>query len=152
MPKKSAGILLYRIKDQVLQVFLVHPGGPLHAKRDIGAWSVPKGEFTDEEDALVAAKREFKEETGMDITGEFQELSPIRQKSGKLVYAWAVEGNLDEKQLVSNLFSMEWPPRSGRYESFPEVDRGEWFTVEMAKLKVIEAQAALVDELVTMQS
>lgn len=139
--------MLYRIR-QVLEVFLVHPGGPLHANKDAGAWSIPKGEFTDEEDALTAAKREFAEETGAVIKGAFVELSPVKQKSGKIVYAWAVKGDLDEKLLVSNLFTMQWPPHSGKYESFPEVDRGSWFDTETAKLKMIAAQAALVDELV----
>ena len=148
MPKKSAGILLYRIKNQLLELFLVHPGGPLHVKRDEGAWSVPKGEFTDDEDPLTAAKREFAEETGAAVEGNFIELSPVKQKSGKIVYAWAVEGDLDERQLVSNLFTMQWPPRSGRYQSFPEIDRGEWFSVQTARQKIIPAQAAFIDELV----
>ena len=148
MPKKSAGILLYRIRNGSVEVFLVHPGGPLHAKKDLGAWSVPKGEFEENEDPLLAAKREFREETGADINGDFTVLSPVKQKSGKLVYAWAIKGDFDEKRLVSNAFTMEWPPRSGKYQSFPEVDRGEWFGTAMAKEKMIPAQAALVDELV----
>ena len=119
----------------------------MHAKKDLGAWSVPKGEFDEEEDPLLAAKREFREETGSEIRGDFTALSPIKQKSGKIVYAWAVEGDFDEKGLVSNAFTMEWPPRSGKYQSFPEVDRGEWFGAALAKEKMIAAQAALVDEL-----
>ena len=148
MPRKSAGILVYRIKAQVLEVFLVHPGGPLHAKKDLGVWSIPKGEFGDNEEPLAAARREFQEETGTAIDGDFKPLTPIKQKSGKIVYAWAVEGEVDESKLVCNEFTMQWPPRSGKYQSFPEVDRGEWFTVEQAKQKMIPAQAALVDELI----
>ncbi|MBE7173442.1 MAG: NUDIX domain-containing protein [Williamsia sp.] len=147
MPRKSAGILLYRLKTGVPEVFLVHPGGPLHAKKDLGSWSIPKGEFEEGEEPLAAARREFKEETGAEIGGDFTALSPIKQKSGKIVWAWAVKGDFDEKELVCNLFTMEWPPRSGRYSSFPEVDRGEWFGVELARQKMIPAQAALVDEL-----
>lgn len=148
MPRKSAGILLYRLKNHQPEFFLVHPGGPLHAKKDLGAWSIPKGEFTDGEEPLAAARREFEEETGKRIEGRFQELTPVKQKSGKLVYAWALEGDFDEKGLVCNLFTMEWPPRSGQYNSFPEVDRGEWFAAEPAKQKMISAQAALIDELI----
>lgn len=148
MPKKSAGILLYRVRDHSVEVFLVHPGGPLHAKKDLGAWSVPKGEFSEGEDPLPAAKREFREETGRDIEGDFTALSPVKQKSGKIVYAWSVKGDFNEKELASNTFTMEWPPRSGKYQSFPEVDRGEWFSTGLAKQKIIPAQAALIDELV----
>ncbi len=150
MPRKSAGILLYRAEDRPLEVFLVHPGGPLHAKRDLGAWSLPKGEFTEEEAPLDAARREFEEETGKAVEGEFLPLTPVKQKSGKWVYAWALEGDFDAASLVCNLFTMEWPPRSGRYQQFPEVDRGEWFPVPVALQKVIEAQAALILELEAM--
>ena len=149
MPRKSAGILVYRIKGQP-EIFLVHPGGPLHAKKDLGSWSIPKGEFGDDEEPLAAARREFQEETGAAIEGDFKPLTPIKQKSGKIVYAWAVEGDFDEKALVSNLFTMEWPVKSGQYKSFPEVDRGEWFSTGLAKQKLIPAQAALVDELLSL--
>lgn len=132
-----------------MEIFLVHPGGPLHARRDLGAWSIPKGEFDDGEEPLAAARREFKEETGKSIEGDPVPLAPIRQKSGKWVYAWAVEGDLDPAQMVCNHFTMEWPPRSGQFKSFPEADRGEWFPVNAAKEKVIPAQVALIEELET---
>lgn len=149
MIKQSAGILLYRLKNKELEVLLVHPGGPFFAKKDVGAWSIPKGEFSDKEDPLEAAEREFREETGATVSGEFVTLSPITQKGGKIVLAWAVEGNLDPQQIKSNTFEMEWPPRSGREQSFPEIDRGEWFTVPVAKEKINQAQAAFIDELMT---
>jgi predicted NUDIX family NTP pyrophosphohydrolase len=134
--KQSAGILLYRINDKNLEVFLVHPGGPFWAKKDQGAWSIPKGEFDEEEEGIFAAKREFLEETGMAVEGEAIPLSPQKQKGGKLVYAWAVEGNLDPAEVRSNTFEMEWPPRSGRLGSFPEIDRAGWFPVEEALRKI----------------
>lgn len=146
--KKSAGILLYRLINQKPEVFLVHPGGPFWAKKDMHAWSVPKGEFNDDEDPLDAARREFEEETGLTISGKFTGLSPIRQKNGKMVYCYACEGNIDSELIRSNLFEMEWPPRSGRMMSFPEIDRGEWFETPESKLKIIEAQAAFIDELI----
>ncbi len=146
MAKKSAGILLYRFSNAALQVFLVHPGGPFFAKKDLGAWSIPKGEFTDE-DPLLAAKREFREETGIFLEGEFLALQPVRQKAGKEVYAWALEGDLDPSAIISNTFELEWPPRSGRYQSFPEVDRGEWFDLSTAREKINAAQEALIVEL-----
>lgn len=147
--KKSAGLLLYRKKADLLQVFLVHPGGPFWKKKDLGAWSVPKGEFTEEEDSLSAAIREFKEETGMSISGDFIRLSPVRQKSGKLVEAWAVEADIDPSSVQSNTFDMEWPPRSGKRQSFPEIDKGDWFSLEEAKEKIIPAQLPLLDDLIS---
>jgi predicted NUDIX family NTP pyrophosphohydrolase len=144
--KKSACILVYKQSSQ-LKVFLVHPGGPFFQKKDLGVWTIPKGEFEEIEEPLLAAKREFEEETGQKIEGNFIELSPIRQKSGKLVLAWAVEGEVNEKEIRSNEFSMEWPYRSGKMQNFPEVDKGEWFDLNSAKLKINPAQIALLDEL-----
>ena len=144
--KKSAGILLYRL-EKGFEVFLVHPGGPFFAQKDLGAWSIPKGEFTDEE-PLEAAKREFQEEVGLALTGEFIELSPVKHKSGKMVFAWAQKGNVDPQSLVSNTFEMQWPPLSGKFQEFPEVDRGEWFTADVAKQKINPAQIPLIDELI----
>jgi predicted NUDIX family NTP pyrophosphohydrolase len=145
--KKSAGLLLFRRKSAGLEVLLVHPGGPLWAKKDDGAWSTPKGEIEAEEDPLAAARREFEEELGSPISGEFIELAPIRQASGKVVHAWAIEGDFDPATLTGGTFTIEWPPRSGRQQHFPEVDRAEWFTVDEAKRKINKAQAALLDEL-----
>jgi predicted NUDIX family NTP pyrophosphohydrolase len=147
MPRTSAGILLYRRKKNVLQVFLVHPGGPFFTKKDEGAWSVPKGELDEGEDALAAARREFEEETGCRAEGTFIPLSPVTQKNGKIVLAWAMEGDCDADAIRSNTFALEWPPKSGRVRDFPEVDRAGWFTVDEAKKKSNPAQAALVDEL-----
>jgi len=147
MSRTSAGILLYRWKNSVLGVFLIHPGGPFFAKKDEGAWSVPKGELDEGEDALAAARREFGEETGCKAEGDFIPLSPIIQKNGKTVLAWAVEGDCDAASIKSNTFALEWPPKSGRVQDFPEVDRAGWFTVDEAKKKINPAQAALVDEL-----
>ena len=149
MAKKSAGILLYRFSEKQLQVMLVHPGGPFFAKKDLGAWSIPKGEFTDE-DPLLAAKREFQEETGISIEGEFKPLDPVKQKGGKEVHAWAVEGDLDVTHIQSNTFELEWPPRTGKYQSFPEVDRGEWFDIPTAKKKINAGQWALIAQLEAM--
>ena len=144
MGKQSAGILLYRKNDAQLQVFLVHPGGPFFKNKDLGSWSVPKGEFLDDEDPLIAAKREFVEETGQSIDGNFIPLNPVTLKSGKVVYAWAVEGDIDDKTIFSNLFEMEWPPKSGKKQSFPEIDRAAWFDIETAKLKINAGQVGLV--------
>jgi predicted NUDIX family NTP pyrophosphohydrolase len=145
MAKKSAGILAYRIKDK-MEVLLVHPGGPLWAKKDAGVWSIPKGEFTDEE-PVAAARREFLEETGIAIDGDLTALTPITQKNGKTVYAFAIAADLDASVMQSNLFEWEWPPRSGRMQSFPEVDRAEWFAIDVAETKIIPAQVALLKEL-----
>jgi predicted NUDIX family NTP pyrophosphohydrolase len=147
MAKQSAGILLYRFSMDQLQVFLVHPGGPFFKNKDIGTWSIPKGEFLDDEEALTAAKREFKEETGQPINGNFIPLEPIIQKSGKKVYAWTVEGDIDHETIFSNTFEIEWPPRSGKQQAFPEVDRAGWFDLETAKVKIIAAQVGLIGNL-----
>ena len=148
MPKTSAGLLLYRVVDQRLQVFLAHPGGPLWAKKDLGAWSIPKGELDPGEDALAAARREFAEETGQQVTGDFMPLTPLKQPGGKTVHAWAVEGECDPGAVRSNLFTMEWPPRSGRRQEFPEIDRAEWFSIEEAHEKILKGQAGFLAELV----
>lgn len=147
MPKKtSAGLLLYRVRAQV-EVFLVHPGGPFWAKKDLGAWTLPKGEIEEGEDPLSAAVREFTEETGFVVAGEFRPLQPLRQPSGKTILAWAVEGDCDPAELRSNVFSMEWPPKSGNRQEFPEVDRAAWFTVEEARRRIIAGQAPFLDQL-----
>lgn len=147
MAKKStAGLLLYR-RVGGLEVFLIHPGGPFWAKKELGAWSLPKGEIDEGEEPLDAAKREFTEETGFAIDGEFHPLEPIKQSGGKLVFAWAVEGDCDPAQLCSNLFSMEWPPRSGKTQEFPEVDRGAWFDIAEARKRILPAQAPFLDQL-----
>ncbi len=145
--KNSAGILPYRIRSGVLEVFLVHPGGPFWAKKDAGAWSIPKGEFEEGADPLEAAKREFFEETGTPIDGKFVSLTPLKQRSGKVVHAWAVEGDIDSSTVTSNTFSMEWPPRSGRQQEFPEVDKGEWFAMAAAREKLLAGQHGFLDEL-----
>ena len=147
MPKQSAGILLFRKVNNQLEVFLVHPGGPFFKNKDDGVWSIPKGEFIDDEDALIAAKREFSEETGQEIDGDFIKLKPVKLKSGKTVHAWAVEGDIDHEVIVSNLFEMEWPPKSGKVASFAEVDRAAWLEAAVAKIKVNPAQIALIEEL-----
>lgn len=147
--KKSAGILAYKIADKETEIFLVHPGGPFWKNKDLGAWSIPKGEFTEEEDALDAAIREFKEETGITISGSFIELNPVKLKSGKMVYAWAIEQDIDISEFKCGSFiDVEWPPKTGKTLSIPEVDKGEWFTKDMAKKKINPSQAALVDELI----
>jgi predicted NUDIX family NTP pyrophosphohydrolase len=147
MAKTSAGLLMYRLRGGTLEVLLVHPGGPLWANKDAGMWSIPKGEVREGEDALATAKREFEEETGIRPAGEFVALEPIRQKSGKIVHAWALEGDCDPAAIRSNTFKMEWPPRSGRMQSFPEVDRAEFFAATEAKQRINPSQAAFVDEL-----
>jgi len=147
MGKKSAGLLMYRRRNRALEVLLVHPGGPFWAKKDAGSWSIPKGEYTPEEDPFGVAKREFLEETGFEASGEFKPLTPLRQPSGKIITAWAFEGDCDASSAKSNSFMMEWPPRSGRQQEFPEVDRAEWFSIPMAKEKIIEGQAGFLDEL-----
>jgi predicted NUDIX family NTP pyrophosphohydrolase len=135
-----------------LEVLLVHPGGPFFVKKDLGAWSIPKGEFADGEDPQQAAIREVQEETGYNVEGPFIPLNPITQKGGKKVYAWAAEGDLDALTIVSNTFALEWPPRSGRTQDFPEVDRAGWFPPDEAREKIKLAQAALIDELLTIIS
>jgi predicted NUDIX family NTP pyrophosphohydrolase len=150
MAKQSAGLLVFRKKKNGLQFFLVHPGGPFFARKDAGAWSIPKGEFDDSEDALSAAKREFKEETGTTMEGKFISLTPVKQKSGKLVHAWAIEGDVDETAVVSNSFEIEWPPKSGKQKTFPEIDKAGWFDLQKAKEKINPAQVALLEETATL--
>jgi predicted NUDIX family NTP pyrophosphohydrolase len=147
MSKKSAGILLYRLNNKTLEVFLVHPGGPFWKNKDEGAWSIPKGEFDENEEPLAAAIREMKEETGVIVKGDFIELTPIKQKSGKLVYAFAKEHDLDPSKIKSNEFEMEWPPKSGKKKMFPEIDKAEWFDLKAAKEKINPGQISLLEEL-----
>ena len=148
--KSSAGLLLYRIREAAIEVLLVHPGGPYWKNKDEGAWSIPKGEFLPEEDPLAAARREFFEETGVAIEGELRALKPLRQPGGKIVHAWAVEADLDPATIVSNTFEIEWPPRSGRLQSFPEIDRGAWFSLPEARRKILRGQVPLLEELAQM--
>jgi len=138
---------MYRYHDDILEVFIAHMGGPFWAKKDEGAWSIPKGEFEDTEEPLEAAKREFYEETGITPQGEFIELGTIQQSSGKIIYAWAFEGNCDPQKIKSNTFEMEWPPRSGKFARFPEIDKAAWFPADIAKQKLIKGQRGLIDEL-----
>lgn len=147
MPKKSAGILMYRFREKRVEVFLVHPGGPFWKTKDQGAWSIPKGECTESEDSLDAARREFEEETGYPIEGPYIDLGVLRQSSRKEVHAWAVEGDGDPDRIVSNTFEMEWPPRSGEYKHFPEVDRAEWFSAAAAREKLHPGQVGFIDRL-----
>jgi predicted NUDIX family NTP pyrophosphohydrolase len=153
MAKRSSGILLYRGAGPSLEVLLVHPGGPFWAKKEDGAWSIPKGEHDAEEEALAAALREFEEETGSKPEpGELEDLGTVRQKSGKTVQAWALEGDLDADAIRSNTFTMEWPPRSGRQSEFPEVDRAAWFAIDEARERINPAQAAFLDRLIDVSS
>jgi len=145
--KRSAGLPLYRKCAGRLEVFLVHPGGPFWTKKDAGAWTIPKGEIGEDEEPLAAARREMAEETGFAPEGKFIALPPVRQKAGKLVLAWAVEGDCDPAALRSNSFSMEWPPHSGRSAEFPEIDRGAWYGITEAREKLLEAQLPLLDAL-----
>jgi len=147
MAKRSAGLLMYRRRRSVLEVFLVHMGGPFWEKKDAGSWSIPKGEYTAEEDPLAVAKREFQEETSFLASGEFIPLTPQKQPSGKVITAWAFEGDGDASAVKSNTFLMEWPPRSGRKQEFPEIDRAAWFTLPVAREKIIKGQAGFLDEL-----
>jgi predicted NUDIX family NTP pyrophosphohydrolase len=147
MPKISAGLLMYRRIGGELQVLLVHPGGPVWSHKDAGWWSIPKGEIDEGEDALAAARREFAEETGFAVGEPFIELTPVQLRSGKIVHAWAFEGDCDPAALQSNTFALEWPPRSGQRREFPEVDRAGFFTVAQAKEKMSERQFPLVEEL-----
>ena len=145
--KQSAGLLLFRKNKGDLEVFLVHPGGPFWKNKDEGAWSIPKGELNEDEETLPAAIREFFEETGLLVSGHFIPLNPVQLKSGKKVFAWALEKDIDADNIFSNNFEMEWPPRSGKMQSFPEVDRGEWFTVAQAKKKINGGQLDFLKKL-----
>jgi predicted NUDIX family NTP pyrophosphohydrolase len=147
MPKTSAGILLHRLRDGQREVLLVHPGGAFWKNKDDGAWTIPKGEVAEGEDLLAAAQREFHEELGTRPAGAFRELTPIKQKAGKWVHAWAVEGDLDTTTIKSNTFTMEWPPRSGKQAQFPEVDRAAWFPLPEARRKINPAQVSLLDQI-----
>jgi predicted NUDIX family NTP pyrophosphohydrolase len=148
LAKRSAGILLYRTGGGAPEVLLVHPGGPFWARRDAGAWSIPKGEYDDDEDPRACALCEFEEETGTALpAGELIELGSVKQKGGKLVSAWAAEGELDADAVRSNTFTMEWPPRSGHRAEFPEIDRAGWFDVDTAREKLVAAQAEFLDRL-----
>ena len=143
MPKRSAGLLMYRRRNGQVEVFLVHPGGPFWAKKDMGAWSICKGEYAESELPLEAAKREFEEETGFTAQGSFLELGVVQQASGKIVSAWAFEGDCDPGKLVSNHCQVEWPPRSGRMIEIPEVDRGGWFSIAAAREHILKSQQPL---------
>jgi predicted NUDIX family NTP pyrophosphohydrolase len=145
--KTSAGLLLYR-RCPELEVFLVHPGGPFWTRKDAGAWSIPKGEVEDGEDPLHAAKREFTEETGFTISGEFRSLDPLKQPSGKIIYAWAIEADCDPGQIRSNSFSLEWPPKSGKIQQYPEVDRAAWFNIAEARNKILAGQVGFIEQLI----
>jgi predicted NUDIX family NTP pyrophosphohydrolase len=150
MPKQAAGILLYRRGRNGLEVLLAHPGGPLWARKDYGAWTLPKGQFTDGELPLDAAKREFEEEMGSKPAGEFQTLGTLKQPSGKIIHAWAAEGEFDCATVKSNLFTMQWPPRSGTMSEFPEVDRAAWFSIEEARVKILKGQSPFLDRLLAL--
>ncbi|GAA4753754.1 NUDIX domain-containing protein [Flavisolibacter ginsenosidimutans] len=147
MARKSAGLLVYRKKNSVLEVFLIHPGGPFWKGKESGAWSIPKGEFAEDEEPLQAARREFAEETGQEVNGDFVELKTIQQKSGKFVYAWAVEAELNADAVISNTFKMEYPYKSGKWITVPEVDKAAWFSVKEAREKINPAQTELLDDL-----
>ena len=146
--KQSAGVLLFRKTGSVLEVLLAHPGGPFWKNKNDGAWSIPKGEYGENEDPLAAAKREFAEETGLTPSGKFLPLGEIRQPGGKVVTAWAVEGDFDATTLRSNTFSIPWPPGSGKLQEFPEIDRAEWFPLEVARRKILQGQAEVLDRLI----
>jgi predicted NUDIX family NTP pyrophosphohydrolase len=145
--KKSAGILAYRKTGNVYEVFLVHPGGPFWKNKDVHAWSIPKGEFNDDEIPFSAAKREFFEETGFEVDGEFIELNPVKQPGGKQVYVWAVEADFDPEAIVCNTFSLEWPPLSGKVLEVPEIDKAAWFSLEVAMHKIHKGQIPLLEQL-----
>jgi predicted NUDIX family NTP pyrophosphohydrolase len=149
MEKRSAGLLMFRRRDPEVEVFLVHPGGPFWSNKDAGAWMIPKGEYVDGELPLDAARREFHEETGFEANGEFIDLGTVRQAGGKLVSAWAFEGDCDPRRLTSNSCMVEWPPRSGRTIEIPEVDRGAWYSLSAAKSSILKSQQPFLDALVT---
>jgi predicted NUDIX family NTP pyrophosphohydrolase len=148
MSAKSAGILLFRFKSDKLEVMLVHPGGPFWARKDQAAWSIPKGILDENENPLDAAKREFNEETGLEADGAFIELGEVKQPSGKIVHAWALEKDLDVTEITSNSFTMEWPKNSGKMREYPEIDRAGWFSLDEARTKILKGQVALLDRLV----
>jgi predicted NUDIX family NTP pyrophosphohydrolase len=147
MPKRSAGILMYRRRPPMFELLLVHPGGPFWAKKDLGAWSIPKGEYSQGEDALAVARREFEEETGACVDGEFLPLGDLVQPGRKIVTAFALAGDLDPAELRSNEFELEWPPRSGRKKSFPEIDRAAWFAPDEARRRILTGQAEFITRL-----
>ena len=147
MSVRSSGILLYRYENRALQVMLAHPGGPFWSKRDDGAWSIPKGMAAEGEEPLAAAKREFEEETGHAIVGDFIDLGELKQPSGKIVHAWALESDFDVETLESNTFTLEWPKHSGKVRAYPEIDRAAWFGTDEAKTKILKGQAAFLDRL-----
>jgi predicted NUDIX family NTP pyrophosphohydrolase len=152
MPKKSAGFLPYRFREGNLEVFLVHPGGPYWAKKDLRAWSIPKGEYSPGEDPLAVAKREYREETGCEAEGDFIPLTDRKQPSGKIITAWAFAGDCDPDAITSNTFSLEWPPNSGQMQEFLEVDRAAWFRPDIAKEKILPGQRGFIQELETLLS
>ena len=145
--KKSAGILVYRTISGVPEVLLVHPGGPFYKNKDLNTWTIPKGEFEEGEDPFVAAKREFYEETGHEVRGKFLPLTAVKQNGGKWVHTWAIEGDIDSSAIISNLFTMEWPPKSGQQKEFPEIDKARWFTFDDAKEKILKGQIPILQEL-----
>lgn len=147
MARLSAGLLMFRRTNNSLEVFLVHPGGPFWQKKDLGAWSLPKGEYEDGEDPLVAAKREFVEETGINPMGDYVSLEALKQPSGKVITAWAFEGNCNPAEIRSNTFALEWPPKSGKIQKFPEIDRAGWFSIEDARARLIKGQLGFLETL-----
>ena len=149
MRQRSAGILLYRYQGKELQVLLVHPGGPFWVNKDQGAWSIPKGLFETDEQPLVAARREFEEETGFSVEGDFIDLGEQKQPSGKMIHIFALEGDIDVSKLASNTFPLEWPRHSGQIQEFPEVDKGEWFDLETASVKISKGQLPFLATLIT---
>jgi predicted NUDIX family NTP pyrophosphohydrolase len=148
LAKRSAGLLLYRRRNNAIEVFLAHPGGPFWAKKDLGAWTIPKGEYEPDEEPIAAARREFKEETGFNPEGNFLDLGTVTQGSGKIVFAWAIQGDLDPEKLVSNFCQVEWPPRSRKMIDIPEVDRGAWYSLEEAREKIFTSQVPFLDRLI----
>jgi predicted NUDIX family NTP pyrophosphohydrolase len=152
MPKQSAGLLVYRRRCSALEVFLVHPGGPFWRNKDLGAWSIPKGLFAESDDPLEAAKREFHEETSFTATGSFLPLGSLKQPGGKIVHAWAMEGDYDAAAVKSNTFPLQWPPKSGNFIEVPEVDRADWFTLDAAREKILPGQRGFLDQLAALIS
>jgi predicted NUDIX family NTP pyrophosphohydrolase len=147
MPKRSAGLLMYRRRPHGVEAFLVHPGGPFFARKDLGTWTIPKGEYLEDEPPLEAAKREFQEETGFPVSETFLDLGSIKQAGGKIVSAWAFEGDCDPSKMISNHCEVEWPPRSGQLIEIPEADRGAWFSIDEARARIKSTQIPLLDRL-----